>query len=361
MWSRISRSVAGIIAAIVLVIGSPVCRAQDGSGAGSGASGGGTTIRLPEIPVDEIRNARVEDAGAFVVANRSAVILAVAGVILALLFINGTIRKSGFKKIGPRKIEVHPAFMWLFAAMMVYLAWQTGAQLIAQMSWVQNGAAGQTLQRQGVMGLVGYAIGIAVGLGMLHLLARSAPDAGLRIRIGDLWIGLWAFALVWPIVEASSIIAVWVEQAIGEQTPQIAHPLLAQIVESPNDPWRWVVIASVVLGAPIVEELVYRVFIQSAIIRVIGGVWPGVLITAVIFALVHRAGDGGGVPWVAIVPIFVLGLAMGIAYERTQRVGVPILMHVAFNALNVGLALWAGHGGGGGGEVVEPSVAMLPF
>ncbi|MEZ6235333.1 MAG: type II CAAX endopeptidase family protein [Phycisphaerales bacterium] len=346
LWSRISRSVAGIIAAIVLVIGSPVCHAQDGTAGGapgganggaatsSGGSGGGTSIRLPDIPVDEIRNARVEDAGAFIMANRAAVVLVIAGAILALLFINGTIRKSGFKKIGPRKIEVHPAFMWLFAAMMVYLAWQTGAQLIAQMSWVQNGAAGQTLQRQGVMALVGYAVGIAVGLGMLHLLARSAPDAGLKIRAGDVWIGLWAFVLVWPIVEASSILAVWAEHAIGGDTPQVAHPLLAQIVESPNDPWRWVVIASVVLGAPIVEELVYRVFIQSAIIRVIGGVWPGVLITAVIFALVHRAGDGGGVPWVAIVPIFVLGLAMGIAYERTQRVGVPILMHAAFNALN---------------------------
>ena len=30
-------------------------------------------------------------------------------------------------------------------------------------------------------------------------------------------------------------------------------------------------------------------------------------------------------PWVALAPIFVLGLAMGIAYERTKRVGVPII------------------------------------
>jgi len=97
-----------------------------------------------------------------------------------------------------------------------------------------------------------------------------------------------------------------------------------------------------VLGAPIVEELVYRVFIQSAIIRVIGGVWPGVLITAGIFAAVHRIGDPeSAVPWVALAPIFVLGLAMGIAYERTKRVGVPILMHMAFNAVNVGMALAA--------------------
>lgn len=303
----------------------------------------------------------MDDAAAFVSANRAAVILVVAATILVLLWINGTIRAGGFKKIGPRKVESHPAFMWLFAAMVVYLAWQTGAQVIAGMSWAQQGTAAETLQRQGVMGLVGYAIGIGAGLGMLHLLARSAPESGLKIRPGDVGIGLWAFVLAWPVVEAAGLGAVLLERSLGGEPPEIAHPLLAQIVDSPGDPWRWVVIASVVIGAPIVEELVYRVFIQSAIIRVIGGVWPGVLITAVIFALVHRAGDGGGVPWVALAPIFVLGLAMGIAYERTKRVGVPILMHIAFNALNVGLALWAsqGGGGGGGGEVIDPTVAML--
>jgi membrane protease YdiL (CAAX protease family) len=34
-----------------------------------------------------------------------------------------------------------------------------------------------------------------------------------------------------------------------------------------------------------------------------------------------------------------LGLAMGIAFERTKRLGVPIIMHICFNGLNVALAL----------------------
>jgi membrane protease YdiL (CAAX protease family) len=188
---------------------------------------------------------------------------------------------------------------------------------------------------------------------MLHLLARSGPEAGVKFKAGDVMIGLWAFLLAWPLVEASSIGAVLVHQWMDGQAITLAHPTLAQIVSSPNDPWRWVVIASVVLGAPIVEELVYRVFIQSAIVRVVGGVWPGVLITAAIFAGVHRAGGAeSAVPWVALAPIFVLGLAMGIAYERTKRVGVPIMMHIAFNAVNVGLAM-ATHGGTG-----EPLAAV---
>jgi membrane protease YdiL (CAAX protease family) len=237
--------------------------------------------------------------------------------------------------------------------MVVYLAWQTGAQVIAGLEWFKTGPAAETMQRQGVMGLVGYAVGIIAGVGMLHLLARSGPEAGVRFKGGDVLIGLWAFLLAWPLVEASSIGAVLVQQWMAGHAPSLAHPTLAQIVSSPNDPWRWVVIASVVLGAPIVEELVYRVFIQSAIVRVVGGVWPGVLITAAIFAGVHRVGGpDAAVPWVALAPIFVLGLAMGVAYERTKRVGVPIMMHIAFNAVNVGLAM-ATHGATG-----EPLAAV---
>ena len=35
-----------------------------------------------------------------------------------------------------------------------------------------------------------------------------------------------------------------------------------------------------------------------------------------------------------------LGVGMGGAYARTKRVGVPVAWEAAFNALNVGLALW---------------------
>lgn len=314
----------------------------DAAGGESGGSSERSLIEIPVIPLDDLRNASVDDAVGFVQKYRAFVLLVLAAVICGVLWMNGTLRPGGFKKAGVRKVDAHPAFMWLFAAMVVYLAWQTGAQLIAGMKWVREGPAADTMQRQGVMSMVGYAVGIAAGLGMLHLLARSGPDSGVKFKVGDVWIGLWAFALAWPVVEASAIGATLVQQYMAGETPTIAHPTLAQIISSPNDPWRWVVIASVVLGAPIVEELVYRVFIQSAIIRVIGGVWPGVLITSVIFAAVHRLGDPeNAVPWVALAPIFVLGLAMGIAYERTKRVGVPILMHMAFNAVNVGLALAA--------------------
>jgi membrane protease YdiL (CAAX protease family) len=69
--------------------------------------------------------------------------------------------------------------------------------------------------------------------------------------------------------------------------------------------------------------------------------WISILGTSTLFTLVHRMGQPP-VPWHALVPIFVLSVSMGVAYERTKRIGVPIAMHVCFNALNVALA-WSGN------------------
>jgi membrane protease YdiL (CAAX protease family) len=48
---------------------------------------------------------------------------------------------------------------------------------------------------------------------------------------------------------------------------------------------------------------------------------------------------GGAVPAHALPSLFVLSMAMGIAFERTRAIGVPITMHVAFNLGNIIVAV----------------------
>ncbi len=104
----------------------------------------------------------------------------------------------------------------------------------------------------------------------------------------------------------------------------------------------WALIAAAVVGAPLVEEMIYRVFLQSSISRATGLPWVGILAAAVVFAVAHAVGPAEQrVPWYAAVPIGVLGLACGLAYERTKRLLVPITMHACFNAMNVAMAMWA--------------------
>ena len=85
-----------------------------------------------------------------------------------------------------------------------------------------------------------------------------------------------------------------------------------------------------VAAAPIFEEYVYRGVLLRGLL---GDVRPAVaiLVSAAVFTLSH--------PPVAVLPVFVLGLATALAYRMTGRLAAPILTHMVYNA--VVLAAWA--------------------
>jgi len=97
--------------------------------------------------------------------------------------------------------------------------------------------------------------------------------------------------------------------------------------------WRAVAVFSVVVLAPIGEEVLFRGLIQSSIRRLTASPWTAVAITSVFFAVVH-------VEYIKDVPaIFALSLAMGYNYERCGRLYPSILMHFLFNGVFVAACL----------------------
>jgi membrane protease YdiL (CAAX protease family) len=96
--------------------------------------------------------------------------------------------------------------------------------------------------------------------------------------------------------------------------------------------WKTVLlVAVVVVGAPIVEELVYRGMLQHSLSRVLGGV-AGLLVAAAWFALIHLTP-------VEYPGLFVAGLVFGGCFLVTGRIGPAIAAHLAFNATGVLMAL----------------------
>lgn len=93
------------------------------------------------------------------------------------------------------------------------------------------------------------------------------------------------------------------------------------------------------IGAPIVEEVLFRVCVQSGILAFTRSRWAAILLTSVVFVALHSGGSSAS--WHALPTLFVLSVALGVAYERTRRVGVVILAHAGFNAVNVALAMLA--------------------
>ena len=98
-------------------------------------------------------------------------------------------------------------------------------------------------------------------------------------------------------------------------------------------PGGWVVllVIIVVIGAPVVEEIVYRGSLQTRLVQGFG-VSAGIFVTALIFALIHLTP-------VEIPGLFVFALVLGIARHKTGALGLPIVAHLAFNATGLSLVM----------------------
>jgi membrane protease YdiL (CAAX protease family) len=187
-------------------------------------------------------------------------------------------------------------------------------------------------------GLRGGAAGLG---GVLSARGLTSVLGGWR----DVWIGLGAIVLAWPVVSAASLAAVWVRQRVAGEAPDpIAHSTLKTIVESEN-PWKWGLVAGAVLAAPVVEEIIYRGGVQRAFRHAGLPAWGAIGVTSALFAAAHA---GGTVPWHALITLLVLSLGLGLVYERRLQAGggrrrgallAPMAMHAGFNAANIALAV----------------------
>jgi uncharacterized protein len=86
----------------------------------------------------------------------------------------------------------------------------------------------------------------------------------------------------------------------------------------------------VVIGAPLVEELVYRGLLQRSMSSALGVV-PGLAVISIWFALMHPT----PVEWPGLA---VAGALFGAGLALTGRIGPSILTHAAFNATGLILA-----------------------
>lgn len=302
-----------------------------------------------------------EGARALTTSDWLAIIIRVAApLVLVILFLADFIRPGSFRRAGKRDVVAYQWPVWLFGAFVVVSAQIFGAQAFGQITVLWDWLAGQggpvqpleasQTRDEALTQLGAVVFGIFAGAVMVYLLNKREHDEGMRFGAGDIPLGLLAVLIAFPVVaaagEASRLLFTY---ASGEDQQPVAHATLELIRQNSDDPWTWVIIFTAIVGVAIIEELIFRAFVQTSILRMTGSAWLAIIITSAVFALVHRAGDQ--VPWHAIPTLFVLGLAIGVAYERFKGLGVPIAMHAGFNAINIALVLW----------VVDPTPQPEPF
>ncbi len=202
-------------------------------------------------------------------------------------------------------------------------------QLVMLVCGVQFDAASVSLiaLSLGVQALtLGFALFVArcnqISLAKLGL-DRQHLKAGLRA-------GCVGFFLVFPVMFYLMVLGTGVVGHALQIKPQ-DHPL-AEALAGGFNRWELLLAFGVAsIGAPIVEELIFRGFLYQALRRGFGARW-GILVSALIFASAHSGFYHYG-------PIFVLGVLFAWLYERTGQLWAPMLAHFLHNSLQLILFL----------------------
>jgi membrane protease YdiL (CAAX protease family) len=123
---------------------------------------------------------------------------------------------------------------------------------------------------------------------------------------------------VWP----------WVLRATGVEVP---HDVLLDRLRELDPGDRSIAILLAVLVAPLLEEILFRAFLQPLLVQNLSD-RLGIVVTSLVFAALHGTA--------ALVPIFALSLLLGAIMLRTQRLFAVWAVHATHNAL-VFLLLYA--------------------
>jgi membrane protease YdiL (CAAX protease family) len=82
-----------------------------------------------------------------------------------------------------------------------------------------------------------------------------------------------------------------------------------------------------IIVAPVAEEVIFRGYLYPIGKRYAGPFFAMVL-TSLLFAALH--GHAASLP-----ALFTLAMCLGLAYEKTGTLLVPLIMHAVFNAISV--------------------------
>jgi uncharacterized protein len=97
-----------------------------------------------------------------------------------------------------------------------------------------------------------------------------------------------------------------------------------------HDPWLFALaLPSVVLAAPLAEELIFRGALFAGLVQTRLGKPGAVIITAALWAVAHA----GAAPGMFVGTIFIMGLVLGVLLLRFGSLWVTIACHTAWNTL----------------------------
>jgi membrane protease YdiL (CAAX protease family) len=230
---------------------------------------------------------------------------------------------------------------FLFLAWLILVAGFLGQVLLR----ATVGHAFRTLPEGTTIELILYGSTFHVGAILAWLCAHAlvrrsrqvaAPPETPSARVSPLQTirdAVLTFLAVLPL--ASGAAMAWERLLNFAGLPTERQELVDLFVQTKSPVLLALMIALALVVAPVSEELVFRAGLFR-FLRFRAPRWVAFTVSAGLFAMLHGN-------WVGLLPLFVLGLVFAAAYERTGRLGVPMLAHAFFN-LNTLLLVLSGVG-----------------
>lgn len=164
--------------------------------------------------------------------------------------------------------------------------------------------------------------------------------AGLvpRRPVRELKLGVVGAIVGFALMQTVVIPIAMVLHAMGHEMPAIGHSLLQVLQDSDDAKVRTTLIFSAIIGAPVIEEIVYRWGLQTSLVSIVGWHrrWLGMLAAAFVFGLIHAA----AVPPAYLPGLMTLGLMLGWLYERSGSIWPGVIAHALFNGGQVMVVLF---------------------
>ncbi|HSX10837.1 MAG TPA: CPBP family intramembrane glutamic endopeptidase [Chlamydiales bacterium] len=165
-------------------------------------------------------------------------------------------------------------------------------------------------------------------------LLRRPSERGEPL-LPDVWAAFYAWILAFPLVlflsQALELLVTNVFQ-ITQLPDQVAVQFLKSTFASPL--YFLLATVSIIILAPLVEETLFRGFLQTFIRQHLGSK-QAILITSVCFSLFHYASGQTLGNISIIISLFVLSLFLGFLYEKRGSILAPMTLHASFNAISV--------------------------
>lgn len=171
-----------------------------------------------------------------------------------------------------------------------------------------------------------------------HLIWGSKAFISLKKIWSDLYLGFLTWLLSYPfVIVVGQIIAVFVFfEFTGPHVDQVAVKHLKTTSASPI--LFWLTICAIVSIVPVLEELLFRGFLQTWL-KTYTGRLNAIWISALIFALFHFSMHQGIDNIELLSSLFVLACFLGYLFERQQSLWAPIGLHSIFNLISIAMII----------------------